>query len=215
MFLFRNRQDAGQRLAQKLSNYVAQNDVIVLALPRGGVGIGYEISKKLQLPLDVLLVRKIGVPGQEELAMGAIASGNIKVFNDDIIQALDISSDEIKEVIRREQLELKRRDQLYRGDHEFPDLKNKIVILVDDGIATGATMKAAIAAVKALGARKIIVATPVAALSTCKELQAKVDEIICLETPEPLYGIGMWYAEFPQLTDEEVIRMLQDIGEQK
>lgn len=210
MFLFKDRHDAGQRLAEALARYANNNDVIVLGLPRGGVAVAYEISKTLNVPLEILLVRKLGVPGQEELAMGAIASRDVRVFNYDIIQALQISSEEINAVIAQEEQELKRRDELYRQGREFPDLKNQIVILIDDGIATGATMRAAISALKVLQPKKIVVAVPVAARSTCDELGKMVNEVVCLAMPEPLYGIGMWYADFPQLNDEEVIKFLNE-----
>lgn len=210
MFLFKNRHDAGQRLAEALARYANNKEVIVLGLPRGGVAVAYEISKTLNVALDILLVRKLGVPGQEELAMGAIASRDVRVFNNDIIQALQISSEEINDVIAQEKQELKRRDELYRRGQEFPDLKGLIVLLVDDGIATGATMRAAISALKVLQPKKIVVAVPVAARSTCDELEKMVNEVVCLGMPEPLYGIGMWYAEFPQLSDEEVIQFLNE-----
>jgi putative phosphoribosyl transferase len=208
--LFLDRTDAGKRLAIRLEPYANQRDVVVLALPRGGVAVAYEICKQLHAPLDVVLVRKLGAPGQEELAMGAITLGDIKVFNAEIIQSLQIPEHVIERVVAKERAELERRNQLYRKGRALPDLKHKTVILVDDGIATGATIRAAIAIIKTLQPAKIIVAVPVAAATTCEEIAQLVAGVVCLEKPEPLYGIGMWYAEFPQLTDSEVISFLDD-----
>jgi putative phosphoribosyl transferase len=209
--LFLDRTDAGKRLAIRLEPYANQRDVIVLALPRGGVAVAHEVCKQLHVPLDVVLVRKLGVPGQEELAMGAITLGDIKVFNSEIIQSLQITEQAIERVVAKERAELERRNQLYRKGRALPNLKHKTVILVDDGIATGATIRAAIAMIKTQQPEKIIVAVPVAAATTCAEIAQLVDGIICLQQPEPLYGIGMWYGDFPQLTDLEVINILDAV----
>lgn len=206
---FIDRRDAGRRLADQLSQYKNQDNVLVLALPRGGGAVACELCKKLNLPLDLLLVRKLGVPGQEELAFGAIAINHIRVLNQNIIDSLRIPDHIIEAVTQREQRELERRDALYRKNKPFPEVKNKTVIIVDDGIATGATMRAAVRVIKAMHPQKIIVAVPIASRDTYEELAAEVNEIIVLEMPEPLYGIGMWYREFPQLTDEEVIELLK------
>lgn len=209
MPLFSNRIEAGQLLAEQLKHYANRPDVLVLALPRGGVPIGFEITKKIHAPLDIFLVRKLGAPGYEELAMGAIAMGGITVINEDVIQNLHITQEAIEKVIQKEQAELERRNQLYRNNRPMPSIKNKIIILVDDGLATGATMRAAIKAVKTFLPKQIIVAVPVAALSTYLDLKKEVDDVVCLKTPEQLYSIGAWYAEFPQLEDEEVLRLLK------
>lgn len=206
--LFRDRLDAGERLAKQLEKYTNDKDVIVLALPRGGVPVGYVVAKALGVPLDVFLVRKLGLPGQEELAMGAIASGGVRVFNEGIIRNLRPSHQEIDAVITREQAVLNKRDSLYRGDRPPLDLNGRIVILIDDGIATGATIRAAIKAIQQMGCQKLIVATPLAPSSTIKDLEKEVDEIICLETPEPFFAIGSWYNDFSQTTDAEVQRLL-------
>lgn len=206
--LFLDRQDAGKQLAQQLKGYKNHPDVIVLALPRGGVVIGYEICKALNAPLDLILVRKLGVPWQEELALGAIATHHIKVINKDILATFPISQAVIDSLISKEQAELERRNRLYRKGKPFPCLDDKIVILADDGIATGATMKAAIKVAKTMHPQKIIVAVPLASSSIYKEMSGESVDLKVLETPEPFYGIGMWYANFPQLTDQEVIHIL-------
>lgn len=203
-----NRSHAGQLLSQQLNNYKNNPNVLVLALPRGGVPVAFEIAKELHLPLDVYLVRKLGVPGHKELAMGAIASGDVTVFNYEILNSLAIDSNEINAVIATERRELARRNKCYRNNNPPPEITNKIIILVDDGLATGATMRAAITALKKSKPQRIIVAVPVGALETCEALKQIADEVICLFTPEPLYGVGMWYHDFPQTSDEEVIRLL-------
>lgn len=208
MFRIHNRVEAGRQLAEKLKQYANRNDVIVLALPRGGVPVGYEISKALHLPLDAFLVRKLGVPGHEELAMGAIAMGDVYLFNESILKGLAISEAAIEKIKQEEQEELNRRNNVYRQGRSLPDIKNKIVILVDDGLATGATMRAAVAAIKKQNPAKIIAVVPVSAYDTYLEFQTLVDEIVCLATPEPFYSIGQWYDEFPQLEDEEVCALL-------
>ncbi len=203
-----NRTEAGRLLAKKLTAYANRSDVLVLGLPRGGVPVAFEVAKALNLPLDICLVRKLGVPGHKELAMGAIAMGGVMVLNDEVIKWRRISRQAIDAVARRERLELRRRDRLYRGDRPIPDLRNRTVILIDDGIATGSTLRAAIAALRKLQPKSIVVAVPVAPPSTCNQLQAEVDEVVCLRTPEPLSSISLWYEDFSQTTDEEVRRLL-------
>ncbi len=208
MSLFTDRVDAGRKLAGKLSSYANRDDTIVLGLPRGGVPVAFEIAQRLKAPLDILIVRKIGVPGQEELAMGAIASGGVRVFNADVIRFLGISPEAIDAVIAEEEEELIRRERRYRGQRPHPNLSNKIVILVDDGLATGATMRAAAQAVRQQNAKKIIVAVPVGSYDTYLDFTHFVDEIICLETPEPFYSISQWYQNFNQTSDDEVTELL-------
>ncbi len=205
---FQNRQDAGKVLAECLKGYANRSDVIVLALPRGGVPIAYEIANALSVELDIFVVRKLGVPGNEELAMGAIATGDCVIFNNDIIKELDISEKNIDLVIQHERLELDRRNKKYRGDKKIPNLKNKIVILVDDGVATGATMRAAIMALRQQQPASIMMAVPVAEKSTCDELTDLVNEIVCPLQPNSFYAVGAWYEDFPQVEDEEVIELL-------
>ncbi len=204
-----DRYQAGRVLVDLLKNYAKRTDVIVLALPRGGVPVGYEIAQKLSLPLDIFIVRKLGVPGHEELAMGAIASGGITVLNEEIVNLLHISTESIDTIQKSEQEELLRREQVYRGKKPFPELSGKTIILVDDGIATGYTMRAAIAALKQKKPAKLIVAIPVAARSTCDEIAPLVDEIICPMRPVNFYAVGLWYNDFSQTTDEEVMQLLQ------
>ena len=209
MFRFRDRYQAGQLLAEQLQEYADQPDVIVLALPRGGVPVGYEVARALHAPLDVFLVRKLGLPGQEELAMGAIASGGVRFMNDDVLMSARVSPAIIEEVAAREEQELERRERLYRGDRPHPNLKNATAILVDDGLATGASMHAAALAVRSQGARKVIVAVPVAAEQTCRTLSKAVDDVVCAFTPEPFYAVGMWYEDFNQTEDDEVRELLE------
>jgi predicted phosphoribosyltransferase len=178
-------------------------------LPRGGVPVAYEVARALQTPLDVFLVRKLGVPGQEELAMGAIASGGVLLLNEHVVRTLDISQDEIDAVVATEQQELQRRERLYRDDRPEPVVQGRTVILVDDGLATGSTMRAAVAALRRRGAAQIVVAVPVAPPDTCEEMQALVDDIVCAHTPEPFLSVGRWYADFSQTTDEEVHDLLE------
>lgn len=205
---FLNRKDSGWQLAQRLKPYARQSDVLVLGLPRGGVPVAYEVAKVLKVPLDVCLVRKLGVPGQEELAMGAIASGGVRILNYDVIGSLGISEQAIEDVTTRELQELQRRDRTYRGDRPPPDVQNRTVILVDDGIATGSTMRAAIAVLQAQHPARLIVAVPVATSQVCDLLQLQADEVVCLLTPENVYSIGLWYENFAQVTDEEVNQLL-------
>jgi putative phosphoribosyl transferase len=209
MKIFRDRREAGQLLAQKLQRFAGQKDTLVLALPRGGVPVGYEIAQALQIPLDIFLVRKLGVPGYEELAFGAIAMGGVTVFNDSVIQQLGLQQDAMAAVIAQEQAVLAQRNQKYRGNRPLPDLKQLIVILVDDGIATGATMRAAIQAIRQLGCVKIILAVPVAPPEAFAQFSQLADAVICLEAPAEFFAIGSWYENFPQTTDEEVYRLLK------
>jgi putative phosphoribosyl transferase len=205
---FRNRAEAGKLLARQLTTYANCKDVLVLGLPRGGVPVAFEIAKSLNAPLDICLVRKLGVPNHEELAMGAIASGGVRVLNYDVVNSLGIDNQTIDEVTAKELRELQRRDRAYRGDRPLPEIKNRTVILVDDGIATGSTMRAAIAILLPQRPQRLIVAVPVAPPSTGEELQAEVDEIVCLVMPESLHAIGLWYEDFSQTTDAEVRELL-------
>lgn len=207
--IFTNRIDAGRKLADKLTEYADRHDVLVLALPRGGVPVAYEVALKLKAPLDVFLVRKLGVPGHEELAMGAIASGGVRVLNDYVVGSLRIPESAIDAVAEKEQLELKRRENEYRDALPPPELAGKIVILIDDGLATGSTMKAAAIALKRQNPAKIVVAVPVSSRDTCEEFESEVDSIVCAVTPEPFYGVGMWYQDFSQTSDEEVRELLK------
>ena len=205
---FHDRSEAGRLLAEKLMAYANRKDIWVLALPRGGVPVAFEIAKALHAPLDVFLVRKLGVPGHEELAMGAIASGGVVVHNDEVIGGLGISSQVIDTVVARERQELERREHLYRGDRPFPDLHGCTVILVDDGLATGASMRAAVVAIRQHQPAHTVIAVPIAAPDTCEALSTQVDEIICAMTPDPMYSVGLWYEHFEQTTDDEVRELL-------
>ena len=206
---FRNRSEAGRFLAGALDRYKDQRDVLVLALPRGGVPVAYKVAAALNAPLDVFIVRKLGVPGHEELAMGAIATGGIRVLNRSIVQHLNIPQSVIDTVAAREEEELRRRERLYRGGKASPDITNRTVILVDDGLATGSTMKAAVAALRRQNAARIIVAVPTAPAETCDELQREADEVICAVTPEPFYAVGQWYENFEQTSDAEVTELIR------
>jgi putative phosphoribosyl transferase len=212
--IYRDRADAGRELAKKLAPYRHRDDVVVLALPRGGVPVAYEVASALRVPLDVFVVRKLGTPGQPELAMGAIASGGVRVLNRDVIDALGISEEMIEDVARAEAEELQRREQQYRGARPPLDVSGKTAILVDDGLATGSTMRAAAAALRQAGAQKIVVAVPVAAEQSCESVRTEVDELVCGATPEPFWAVGQWYRDFDQTTDEEV-RALLDLLEQQ
>lgn len=207
--IFRDRTDAGRQLAARLRKYANRSDVIVLALPRGGVPVAHEVAKAIGAPLDVFLVRKLGVPGYEELAMGAIASGGVRVINEDVVRQLHIPDEVIDAVAAEEQRELERRERAYRGDRPPPDVKGRIAILIDDGLATGSTMRAAAEALRKQGPAQIVVAVPVAAPQTCEEFRREVDEIVCAVTPEPFRGVGLWYQDFSQTTDEEVRELLR------
>lgn len=206
---FSDRTEAGKYLASQLASYRDRDDVVVLALPRGGVPVAYEVAQALRALLDIFLVRKLGVPGHEELAMGAIASGGVRVLNDDVVDYLQIPAETIDAVADQEMEELKRRERAYRGDRPEPYVRGKTVILVDDGLATGSTMRAAAAALRHQKPAKIVVAVPVSAPQTCNEYRMGVDEIICAVTPEPFYGVGQWYLDFSQTTDEEVRELLE------
>jgi len=205
---FADRREAGRALAQRLSGYVGRADVIVLALPRGGVPVAYEVARTLVAPLDVFVVRKLGVPLQEELAMGAIASGGMCVLNTAEIAALALSEAEFETVMRRERRELERRERAYRGSRAPAPVLDRTVILVDDGIATGASMRVAVAALRAHGPSRIVVAAPVAARDVCRLLEAEADAFVCALAPQPFVGVGRWYDDFSQLTDRDVRGLL-------
>lgn len=205
---YQDRTEAGRLLAERLARYKNRPDVVILALPRGGVPVGYEVAQALNAPLDVFVVRKLGVPGQEELAMGAIASGGVRVFNEDIVQMLRIPDEMIEAAVAKETQELERRERLYRGDSPALDARGRVAILIDDGLATGSTMRAAALALRRHLPSRIVVAAPVAAGSTCDELSNEVDEVICAETPEPFYAISLWYRDFTQTTDDQVRELL-------
>jgi putative phosphoribosyl transferase len=206
---FRDRTEAGKLLAKQLTGYTNQHDVLVLALPRGGVPVAFEVARVLYAQLDVIVVRKLGVPGQEELAMGAIATGGVRILNNDVVQFLGIPYELIDKMAANEQLELERRERLFRGDRAAYDVRGRTVILVDDGIATGATMHAAVAALKQQQPARIIIAVPTAAPSTCDEFADEVDELVCVIRPEPFIAVGYWYKQFSQTSDEEVRSLLE------
>jgi len=206
---FRDRYEAGQVLAQRLASYKGRSDVIVLALPRGGVPVAYAVAAELDAPLDVFLVRKLGTPGHRELAMGAIASGGIRVLNDEVIRWYSIPSSEIERVVREEERELARGENEYRQGRPPADIAHRVVILIDDGLATGSTMRAAVEAVRRKSPSRVVVAVPVGAQSTCAELRSVADEVVCARTPEPFSAVGQWYSNFQQTEDEEVRRLLQ------
>jgi predicted phosphoribosyltransferase len=205
---FLDRAAAGRALARALSHYAGRDDVVVLALPRGGVPVGYEVAKELGAPLDVFLVRKLGVPGHEELAMGAIASGGVLVLDEGVLRWLDITEQQIQKTLARELDELRRREAAYRDGRPLPNLKGKTVILVDDGLATGASMRAAARAVRRHEPARIVIAVPVASRATCDKFRDEVDEVVCAVTPAPFYAVGNWYEDFSQTSDEEVRELL-------
>ena len=205
---FDNRREAGQRLAERLTRYANRDDVVVLALPRGGVPVAFEVAKALRAPLDVFLVRKLGAPGYPEFAMGAIAAGGEPILNADIVAQLGVSAATIDEVVSRERAELDRRDKAYHGNRSRPSLAGKTAIVIDDGLATGSTMEAAIAAVRQHGVARIVAAAPVGALDSCRRLSGFADAVVCLETPEPFNAVGLWYRTFNQTSDAEVIELL-------
>ena len=213
--IFRDRRDAGRQLAARLRRYADRSDALVLALPRGGVPVAYEVAKELNAPLDVFLVRKLGVPGYEELAMGAIASGGVRVLKEDIVNYLRISDEVIDAVAAREQRELERRARAYRGDRPPPDVKDRVVILIDDGLATGSTMRAAASSLRLQEPGRIVVAVPVSSRETCDEFRGEVDEIVCAVTPEHFQGVGLWYEDFSQTSDEEVRELLKQATQQR
>ncbi|MDR3637072.1 MAG: phosphoribosyltransferase [Isosphaeraceae bacterium] len=206
---FRNRSDAGRQLARRLARYTGLADVTVLALPRGGVPVGYEVALALRAPLDVFVVRKLGVPGQEELAMGAVASGGSCVLNNDVVQALGVPSQTIAAIAARELREVERRERAYRGNRAAPDVRGRTVIVVDDGLATGSTMRAAVAALRRLGPARIVAAVPVAARESLAELAPLVDQCVCEITPEPFHAVGLWYDDFTPTADDEVRELLE------
>jgi putative phosphoribosyl transferase len=207
---FRDRHEAGRVLAGQLKEYAGRPDVVVLALPRGGVPVAFEAAEALGAELDIFLVRKLGVPGHRELAMGAIASGGVRLLNEDVVRAYRILDSAIDAVTGEEQAELARRERLYREGHPLVDIRGRMVILVDDGLATGSTMRAAVEAVRRLGPARVIVAVPVAAASTCEELRDIVDDTVCARTPEPFLAVGLWYEDFSETTDEEVRALLHE-----
>ena len=206
---FRDRTDAGQRLAARLPTYAGRRDVVVLALPRGGVPIAVEVARELGAPLDMMLVRKLGVPGHSELAMGAIAAGGVRILSEDLIAELGIPRPLVEQVVVRERLELDRRERAYRGDRPMPNLRDRTVIVIDDGLATGSTMEAAVAALRIQEPARIVVAVPVGAAETCHRLQQVADEVVCVETPTPFNAVGLWYERFDQVSDDEVISLLR------
>jgi len=206
--LFRDRADAGRHLLSRLGAYQGRPDVVVLGLPRGGIPVGYEVARGLGAPLDVFVVRKLGVPGQEELAMGAIATGGVRVVNRDVVDALHIAPDVLDRSAEAERRELERRERSYRGDRPEPQVEGRTVILVDDGLATGSTMRAAVQALRQQRPARIVVAVPVAAFATCEELRREVDDVVCFATPEPFMAVGRFYDDFSQTTDEEVHDLL-------
>jgi predicted phosphoribosyltransferase len=207
--LFRDRADAGRVLATKLTAYAGRPDVLVLALPRGGVPVGFEVARALDAPLDVFLVRKLGLPDFPELAMGAIATGGVQVLNQDVVRATGVPEAVVASVTSQERRELERRERAYRGDRPPPDVRGRVAILVDDGLATGASMRAAVEALRRLGPARVVVAVPVGSPQTCEEFQEEADEAICARTPEPFFGVGRWYDDFSQTTDEEVRGLLR------
>lgn len=207
--LFQNRRDAGVQLAEKLGAYAGNPSVLVLGLPRGGVPVAYEVAQALGAPLDVFVVRKLGVPGHRELAMGAIASGGVRVLNQDVLGVLNISNAMIDMVAAQEQMELERQQRAYRGEAPFPSLAGRIVIVVDDGLATGSTMRAAVRALRQSDPARIVVAAPVAAAETYRSLSKEADEVVCVEVPESFYAVSVWYAEFEQTSDQEVRDLLE------
>jgi predicted phosphoribosyltransferase len=212
---FRDRAEAGRALARVLSHYAGRDDVIVLALPRGGVPVAAEVAKELGAPLDVFVVRKLGVPGHEELAMGAIASGGVLVLDDGVLRWLGISEEQVQRALARELDELRRREAAYRNGRPLPDLKGKTVIIVDDGLATGASMQAAARAVRRHQPARIVIAVPVASRATCDQFRDDVDEVVCAVTPEPFYAVGNWYEDFSQTSDEEVRELLERAPEER
>jgi putative phosphoribosyl transferase len=206
--IFQDRRDAGRQLAAVLGEYAGRHDVVVLALPRGGVPVAFEVAAALAAPLDVFVVRKLGVPGQEELAFGAMASGGAVVFNEDVTRMVDLPDQVVNLVIRQEARELARREALYRGGRPLLDLRGRTAILVDDGLATGASMRAAVSALKAAGPAHMVVAVPIGSPEVCAELRDDVDDVLCAVTPEPFHAVGRWYEDFTPTSDQEVRALL-------
>ena len=211
---FLDRHDAGRRLSEILTQYASQPNLLVLGLPRGGVPVAYEVARALHAPLDVFIVRKLGFPGHPELAMGAIASGGVRILDERLIDAHEIPDEEIERVTAAEQRELERREKSYRDDRPSPDVRGHTVILIDDGLATGSTMRAAVQALRQEGARRVVVAVPIAPPDTCDAMRHEVDDIICAITPEPFLAVGIWYADFSETTDEEVRDLLARAAEE-
>lgn len=206
---FLNRTDGGRHLASELVRFAGRDDVTVLGLPRGGVPVAYEIALALDAPLDVFVVRKLGLPGHEEFGIGAIASGGVRVVDDAVLRSYGVDAETLNRISERERLELERRERLYRDDRPFPSMQGRVVILADDGLATGSTMRAAVAALRSEAPREIIVAVPVGASETCAAMRHIADDVVCLETPEPFYAVGLWYQDFDQTDDEEVHDLLE------
>jgi len=206
---FRDRSQAGRRLATVLQPYASRPNLLILALPRGGVPVGYEVARALNAPLDVMLVRKLGVPGHEELAMGAIASGGIRILSDDVVSAFGIPEHVVATIAANEEEELNRRERIYRDGRPPPEVKGRTVILVDDGLATGSTMRAAAAALRTQHPERLVIAVPVAPPETCAALQSEVDDVVCARAPEPFFAVGNWYDDFSQISDDEVRRLLR------
>lgn len=206
---FQNRTEAGRRLAAALGRYAGRTDVLVLGLPRGGVPVASEIASALDAPLDVFIVRKLGLPGHEEFGIGAIAHGGMRIVDESVLRAYGVDSETLDRITSRELRELERREQRYRDGRPFPAIENRIVILVDDGLATGSTMRAAVAALREKRPREIVVAVPVGARETCAAMATLADEVVCLETPDPFYAVGLWYVNFEQTEDEEVHELLE------
>jgi len=207
--MFRDRFDAGESVTKLLREFAGRPEVVVLALPRGGVPVGYVVAQELKVPLDVFVVRKLGTPGQPELAMGALASGGVRVLNRDVVDALAIPAQLIEEVTDQEQVELERREKQYRGERASVDVTGKTVILVDDGLATGSTMRAAAGALRKAGAARIVIAVPVASSATCEQLRAEGNEVVCASMPEHFFAVGQWYKSFEQTGDDEVRDLLE------
>jgi predicted phosphoribosyltransferase len=213
--MFRDRADAGRRLAARLAPYADRADLLVLGLPRGGVPVAFEVARALRAPLDVFVVRKLGAPGHEELAMGAIATGGVRVLNAEVVRALGVDDAMIDGISAKERKELERRERAYRGDRPAPRVRGRTVIVIDDGLATGSTMRAAVCALREQGPARIVVAVPLGAAETCAELRTLADETVCLHTPEPFYAVGLWYDDFSQTTDDEVHDLLTRAAEER
>ncbi len=213
--VFENREDAGRRVAAQLAGYAGRADVLVLGIPRGGVPVAFEVARALDAPLDVFLSRKLGVPGQEELAFGAVAGGNVRVLDEELISELSISGAQIEEITLRVRAELERRERLYRDGRSAPDVDGKTVVLVDDGIATGSSMLAAIKTLRHMRPARLVLAVPVAPASTCRRLREQVDELVCVHMPELFYAIGQFYEDFSQVADEEVVELLRRAAQER
>lgn len=213
--IFRDRSDAGRRLASHLVTYAHRDDILVLALPRGGVPVAFEVARKLEAPLDVFVVRKLGVPGHEELAMGAIASGGVLVLNEDVVANLQIPEGVIQQVAAKEREELDRREHAYRNGRPAPQIPGRRVILIDDGLATGASMHSAVKGLRKQTPERVVIAVPVAARQTIEKLRPQVDDLVCVAVPEPFYGVGQWYEDFRQTSDDEVRDLLQQAHHQR